>query len=392
MNSKNFKTFINNPTEKVYGTSILQVATQHFSVSADASIEAVAEDFSNAPDVCAVGVVNSQGKLISVIDRTFFFTELGKPFGRDVLIKKPVIEICHPTFAFYYNKNVFSVANDIKLTDQLADQVVFYGLTTGEGKFAGIFSSMDLLRYLSRITQQDIELAGKLQERLIKEKQTIEEKQFSFYGFSQFAKGMGGDFYGIYPIGPDKWFFTLCDVSGKGVAASVISSLLWGMLRIYDWKKGLKHLIIEINKAFIQTFHLEKYVTGVLGIYDAANQKVTIADMGHSMSYIVRGNTIKHIHGTHLNLPLGIDLDINPQTVSIMPQAGDVLIFMTDGLVEQENASGEMLPVDEWIKQLSSIINTDKDPRESILRLFDEFRRGIPQQDDLTALFLKIHP
>ncbi len=387
---KGNKVFRKHPSEKVHGQSILKVVTHFFTVHALDPIEDIARDFEAFPKVLALGVLDDKDRLIGLIDRSQFFNELGQPFGRDVLVKKPALAIAEEITNFYFNKSIFSVAIELDSKDLVQDKVYFFGLTDAQGRFAGLFSSMDLLRYLSNVTQQDISLAGQLQERLVKEKQAVEEKNFSFYGFSQYAKGMGGDFYGMYPIGDDRWFFTICDVSGKGVAASVITSMLWGMFRLYDWRKGLKHLIQEVNKALIQTFHLEKYVTGVFGFYDASSRKIKLADMGHSMAYIVRDGKITHINGPHINLPIGLELDLDPNMISIKLQQSDSLFFMTDGLVEQENAQGQTLEAKQWIKRLLPLVEKDADPRDAMLSLFNEFRKGIPQQDDITAMVMQI--
>lgn len=375
--------------DKVYGSSVLKVASQFYTVGALEPIENIACDFELMPEVLALGVVDDEDRLIGLIDRARFFSELGRPFGRDILVKKPALTLAEAAPVFFYNKNVFSVAAELDEIDQPTDRVCFYGLVDEAECFAGLFSSMDLLRYLSSITQQDISLAGQLQERLVKEKQVVQERDFRFYGFSQYAKGMGGDYYGMYPVDDGKWFFTLCDVSGKGVAASVITSMLWGMFRLYDWSLGLKHLVQEINKALIQTFHLEKYVTGIFGLYDTKSGRISLADMGHSMSYIIRKGKITHIHGAHVNLPVGIDLNLEPTIIALKPSPGDSLVFMTDGLVEQENAAGQTRDALQWIRAIVPLIDNNKDPREALLDLFNNYRKGIPQQDDLTAMFLK---
>ena len=385
-----FGCFRRHPVDKVYGSSILRVASQFHTVNALDLIETVASDFAIAPEVLALGVLDESGRLIGLIDRAHFFSELARPFGRDILVKKPVLTLTEEVPVFFYNKNVFSVAADLDNPGQPNDRVCYYGLVDEQGRFAGLFSSMDLLRYLSGITQQDISLAGQLQDRLVKDKQVVQEKSFRFYGFSQYAKGMGGDFYGLYPVRDKLWFFTMCDVSGKGVAASVITSMLWGMFRMYDWRQGLKHLILEINKALIQTFHMENYVTGIFGLYDAKSGRISLADMGHSMSYVIRNGKITHIHGSHLNLPVGIDLALDPSIIRLKLIPGDILVFMTDGLVEQENAAGQTRDALQWIRELLPVIDSNSDPREAMLGMFNDYRKGIPQQDDLTAMFLQI--
>ena len=144
-----FGCFRRHPVDKVYGSSILRVASQFHTVNALDLIETVASDFAIAPEVLALGVLDESGRLIGLIDRAHFFSELARPFGRDILVKKPVLTLTEEVPVFFYNKNVFSVAADLDNPGQPNDRVCYYGLVDEQGRFAGLFSSMDLLRYLS---------------------------------------------------------------------------------------------------------------------------------------------------------------------------------------------------------------------------------------------------
>ena len=383
------KGFRQQSAERIYGTSVLRVATQFTYVHAELTVEKIAEEFVHNPEVKAIGVVDARNRYLGVIDQASLFYRLGRPYGRDILSRRTAEEVMTESPAFFHNKNVFTVAQEIDSLAPPKDSITYFGLVDAEDRFTGLFSSLDILAYLSNITQQDIFLAGQLQERLVKDRQVIEQDGFSFYAFSQYAKGMGGDFYGIYEIPGNRWFFTLCDVSGKGVAASVITSMLWGMFRTYDWSRGLVTLVKEINRALIQTFHLEKYVTGVFGIFNPKNRDLRICDMGHSLCYVIRGKKTHHIHGAHINLPVGIELNLEPQVVRTKLKKNDLLVLLTDGLVEQENTSGQTQEAEQWISSILPSLSSGKDPREFMLELFNDFRKGIPQQDDLSALFLR---
>src|SRR6185369_14741718 len=139
----------------------------------------------------------------------------------------------------------------------------------------------------------------------------------------------------------------LGDVSGKGVAASVLTSLLWGVLQFYDYRKGLKRLLAQVNEALIRTFHLEKYLTGVFTIFDPVTRELTLADMGHGHSWLVRGGKARPLRfqgpsgASGMNLPLGIDLGLEPQVYRLKLRPGDLLCLYTDGLTEQESPAGQ---------------------------------------------------
>jgi serine phosphatase RsbU (regulator of sigma subunit) len=74
--------------------------------------------------------------------------------------------------------------------------------------------------------------------------------------WSSAVKGVGGDFYCIKRVNEDKFFASICDVSGKGIAASLVVSMVWGFLGAYNMMNGLKPMLVKLNASMVQTFHL----------------------------------------------------------------------------------------------------------------------------------------
>jgi sigma-B regulation protein RsbU (phosphoserine phosphatase) len=105
--------------------------------------------------------------------------------------------------------------------------------------------------------------------------------------YSKAQKGVGGDFIYHRTLAKDRQFVALCDVSGKGVAASMVTTLLWGIMETYDFTRGLKAFLRDLNQAVIKAFHLEKYLTGLFLVYNPKTQQVKIADMGHSLAFLL---------------------------------------------------------------------------------------------------------
>lgn len=374
--------------DRVHGSSVMRVASQYAYIHIDDNIEMIADSFSRHIEVLAVGVCDSEGRLLGIIERGELFHRLGRPFGRDILSRKSAIEVYEETECFSSSANVFAVAEAVENFARDRERIRYFGLVDETGRFSGLFSSIDILSYLGSITQQDIQLAGQLQSRMLSPSISLDSHASRFRGCSHSAKGMGGDFCYVHKLDENRIFFTVCDVSGKGAAASIITGLLWGMLRVYDWRKGLPNFIQEVNLALIQSFHLEKYLTGVFGIYNQDNREMILADMGHSHCYVVRGSKIRHIDSERKNLPVGIELNLEPSLLKITLKQGDVLACITDGLLEQENASGICRSADEWLLPLLNV------PFEKccteLEQQFMEFSSGVVQQDDISALFMKV--
>jgi sigma-B regulation protein RsbU (phosphoserine phosphatase) len=374
-------------SEKVYGASLLRVASCFRFVSGSSLVVEVARVFQHETELDVVGVCLEDGGILGLVTRAHLFGLLGRPFGQEILGKKKIEEVAEKAQAFDQHANLFQVAEQIQSLIQRSN-VRYFLLSTLEGHFAGIFSSKDLLLYLSQITQEDIQLAGILQDRLVKPRETWDWETVTIQALSQSAKGLGGDFYHVVAIHDGRIFFTLGDVSGKGAAASILTSLLWGVLEFYDYRKGLKTLILQLNTALIRTFHLEKYLTGIFGIYDPHRQEVVYSDMGHGHAMIVRNGKPRTLRFPNMNLPLGIDQGLSPQIYRFHVKKGDLLCFYTDGLTEQVNERGE-----EWgeasLLPLLKTTNPAEVP-DRVVKSLNAHQGAVPRLDDVTWLQLNI--
>ncbi len=379
--------FVRVESKNIHGSSVARVASQYMYVHQNASIENVADSFNRHPEVMAVGVVDNKRCLVGLVERSSLFNRLGKQFGRDLLGRKTVPEVMREPEFFYYEKNVFSVAEKISLQPDGRQRIEYFGLVDESACFVGLFSSMDIFTYLASLTQQDILLAGKLQERMQHRDEVLRGESSVSLAVSKYAKGMGGDFHHLEQLENGKIFIALCDVSGKGVSASILTSMLWGILRVYDISRGLVNLVKDINRAVIGSFHLEKYLTGIFALYDETTHELLLADMGHGHLGISRGKKFREIQLPQTNLPIGIDLELSPQLSRIRLQKKDTVVIITDGLVEQQNRDGHEQTFEQWFRGLETA-----DIQEfcsSLIDRFDEYRRGVSQQDDVSVLLLR---
>lgn len=381
--------------EKIYGSSLLRVAETFEYVSANQKIPEVAELFQAHAEQMAFGVVDAEGRALGLVTRVHLFSLLGKPYGREVLGRKTIAEVVETVPFFDMNANLFQTAEHLQ-SSMDTSTVHYYGLKDAEGRYRGIFSSKDLLSYLSKITHEDIGLAALLQERLVKGRLSESGDGWSVEAFSQSAKGLGGDFYHVMPLKDGRLFLALGDVSGKGVAASVLTSLIWGVLQFYDYQKGLRKLLKQINDALIRTFHLEKYMTGVFLTYDPATRHLVLADMGHGHGWLIRQGKARPLRfpgpsgASGMNLPLGIDLGLDPQVFRVKLAPGDLICLYTDGLVEQEGVDGTELG-EEWVVRLGCrhSLNPAELP-EALLAGLAQHQGSIPRLDDVTWLQLRV--
>jgi sigma-B regulation protein RsbU (phosphoserine phosphatase) len=368
---------------KVYGNSVL-LAARHFDrVTCDARTLELADEMRSFPAVEVVAVVDRDSRPLGIIRRERIFDLLGKPFGREVLGRTAVAELAEVVSLLDVNENVFSAAGSSP--EGMPEYRV---LVSADGRFRAVLSSRDLSDYLSRMTRDDIELAGDIQSRLEECNEAIDGDGLSFSAWSRAARGVGGDFWFTRRLDDGTVFFCLCDVSGKGVAASLVVSMVWGMLLMYDYGKGLPALLAGLNESIIATFRLERYLTGFFAILDSRRGTLSVADMGHSHAIIAREGRVMRLRGKARNLPIGISSRISPQIETWKLLPGDSLLVYSDGLVEQEGPGGREFGETRLSMAFGSALESGTAVARALPSAVDAHRGDLPQQDDMSFMCL----
>ncbi|MFP4382891.1 MAG: PP2C family protein-serine/threonine phosphatase [Spirochaetia bacterium] len=371
------------------GETIAKLISSRWYVHRDSLLLDVGDDLRENPDIHVIGVVDDDTKIAGIIVRRHILDLLARPFGRDVLRNETVGNILHPVRAFYFDMNALSVG---ELLDQetAGHHISYYALKFTDHTFTGIVSSQDILVYLSGITKKDITLARKIQTKIVKEFIQIEQKNFDLVCTSQMARGVGGDFYTYRNYAPGKWFICICDVSGKGMAASLVTCALWGMIDSYDFRKGIIPLISELNSFLMDTFDLEKFVTGTFLDLNEETGNIEIADMGHGYAYFLKKGEFFRVKSSDSNLPIGISDTLDPKAFRYKLQENDFLIFITDGLVEQTNVEGKEMSVKPVLKILREYESRSLTSiKVKLLEELHSFRGTKHLQDDVTFLLLR---
>ncbi len=369
--------------------SISNIASGFFYVHRDALIGDVVEDMNTHETLLAVGMVGDEGEALGVITRRELFNLLGKSFGEDAAKDMPVSRIAKTTGIYHEDANTLSVSEQI--ADEMKKPTLrFFLISDSDGKFAGIFSTRDIMMHLAAITRQDIDTAGAIQSRIVPENTFIVNGRVEAAASTQMALGVGGDFYSIRSFPDEKWFFLTADVSGKGMGASLLTSIAGGFIHMYNFSGGIKQLIKKLNSYIFNTFDSEKFITSVFMTLDGNIGDLSICDMGHSMVYLMRNNKMHHIKSGLNNLPLGIVEDIDPASVLLKLKHDDIILLVTDGVTEQRDTDENEYSIDRCGGIIAANI---EESLEKIMKLLRDdiniFRGGKQQYDDITYMLIR---
>jgi len=390
MNLSSGNVFKERKEVKISGELALRLVSSRFYVKKGSKASDVLRDFQRHPFVPAVGVVDEEERVVGVLVREKFLGFMTQPFLQDVYYHRSVESLVQKASVYFYQTHIYSLAEELSHVLDTREES-FFVLKDEKDRFMGIFSTTDLLIYLSKIMQKDIRSAHEVQQNLVPAEHIYSRPMFHLFGASQAAKEVGGDFYAWKEMEKGV-VFTLCDVSGKGPSASLITTSLSGMFQAFDFShKPMQEFLFLLNRYLFSAFHGEKYLTGMFGIFREDTGVCMLWDMGHGHVFLKRKGMLTKPQLLDDNVPLGLFESLTGKHHRIQLHDGDMLVVFSDGLVEQKNTTGEFYGE----KRLYRIVKGTTNPRlmkDALWADVKNFRGKYPQSDDISFLLLQYHP
>jgi serine phosphatase RsbU (regulator of sigma subunit) len=210
---------------------------------------------------------------------------------------------------------------------------------------------------------------------------TIPEVPFaSVRGRNLSCKEIGGDFFDVVQI-ENGLGIVVCDVSGKGVSAALLGSILQGM--VYSQlgsRLSLREIAASANKFLCQKILGEKYATLVIAkiLNDGTLEYI---NCGHVPPVLVSDCTAQRLHES--NLPVGLIPAASYESATHKLKPGDRFFVVTDGVTEAENPEGDMF----GNERLERTACCDE-PFERIFEDVRAFCGPTPLNDDCTVVEL----
>jgi len=374
------------------GDRIAALATSFLYVDANTPVHALLSELKE-PYRGAVAVVDAGLRVLGIIVPDDLVEILGKPFGRDLLQRQCARDIMRPVASFRGDEYILEITERVR-GDLEREGITHYAIMGPTGAFAGHVSSQDLLHYALADRQRELGVATTIQGRVVPPYLGFRGKKVSITCSSVMAQSVGGDYYHVREFAPGRWFFCLCDISGKGISAAIITAVLAGFMFNADFSSPLGSLVARLNRLILDAFKLEKYLTGFFARFTEATGELEYCDMGHSWFYAVEGGKAQKIAEEADNCPVGLSEIADPITKTVRIAPGTVLMLISDGFVEQENGDRVAYPLSEMGRCVAEAIRSGDDPvraKVRILESFFAFKRDVPQRDDISLVLFHFH-
>ncbi|MCU0289883.1 MAG: SpoIIE family protein phosphatase [Acidobacteria bacterium] len=279
---------------------------------------------------------------------------------------------------------------DLKVAQKIPEEVS--SLIRGLAAFVAIL--VEKLEMQERIIEK---------ERIEKELEIARRIQQSFLpsGYTQ-LKGLdvayinipssqvGGDYYDIIPFGEHETVFTINDISGHGIPASLLMAIFrTNFVFSIKKNKNIVAAINHLNDIIAETTEPNHFVTSFTCLLDREKMTLSYVNAGHNPPFILRADQL--IKLDRASFIVGSLQDVPYETTQLPVKQGDILVLYTDGIVETENPSEQQYTVN----RLQDFIKNNREfSAEEIKEKFiAELRKYSGRkffEDDITFILIKI--
>lgn len=208
------------------------------------------------------------------------------------------------------------------------------------------------------------------------------------------AREVGGDYYDALPAAASgaaaRHLFTVADISGKGVGASLLMANIQATLRaVLAGEPALTMVAARTSSLLYASTAGSRYATAIFVDYDPLSGECEYVNGGHNEGIVLRrGGAVEMLTAT--GLPVGLLPGRGYESARFRMEPGDLLLLYTDGVPEACTATREEFGMERAINCLRQA--QQREPEQILDHLFEQidgFAAGAPQHDDITALVLK---
>jgi serine phosphatase RsbU (regulator of sigma subunit) len=238
-------------------------------------------------------------------------------------------------------------------------------------------------------SEQELALAQETQESLLP-RSLPQVENLRIHAFNTPTRYVGGDFYDFLQLDSGDWMGVLADVSGKGMSAALLSSMVLGALSMEFHSRTQPQEVLErVNRLLCEKSLPYQFVTLFLFVLNPQGMGQFIS-AGHTPAYLFHSATGKIEElGSNANV-LGLFDDASYESSVFRLDKGDILVVYSDGLTDAENPQGEMFGEERLLKLIRQEAPSGSQAIEQrLLKAIEAFTQSLPQTDDITFVVVE---
>lgn len=228
---------------------------------------------------------------------------------------------------------------------------------------------------LQEALKKEIELAARMQQKLIPDNQTMPVgPNLNVTGFYFPHYEVGGDYYDFIRLSDNKSVFCIADVSGKGISAAILMSNFQASLRaLLTSDIDLIFLVRKLNSLINSNAAGEKFITFFIARFDERTCMLEYLNAGHNPPVIYNTITheVSHLHSTTVGIGM-LDEMPSVRKENIFISGYSKMVCYTDGLSDLKGDDGKEI----LTKEIINYISNDLPVKQNINGMLEKL--GIP--------------
>ena len=281
----------------------------------------------------------------------------------------------------FYKENYFVEVYNIVLFNSLLFIYLLYSRFVEENK-SSIENEKKQL-----VLKKEREIAGEVQKKLFPIEKNIEN---FVYAKNVPARDVSGDYYDYIKVSDEEIYFTLADVSGKGIKAGMLMANASSVFKSFSKLKfSINQLAQNINNQVKESSYKGMFITAVIGKLNISSKEVEFVNFGHESIMCFDKNKKSFSYIKAERPPLGLLNIKDPQTIkttNINLKDKNIFIYtdgVTEGYIEGDNEFTVKGVEDEVLK------NSSSDIKEIIDQITNKLNNREKLRDDITMMGLQ---
>ncbi len=235
--------------------------------------------------------------------------------------------------------------------------------------------------------EQEINIARDIQQALLP-RDFREFPHLAVTGFNLPCLSVGGDYFDVFPLGDGRTAFLIADVSGKGLGAALLTTMLQGALSGMTLGTDPARVFNHVNRFLCGHSEVGRYATMFFGILDQDGHLEYI-NAGHPSPFLIRHGAAEEAF-TEGSYPVGLVPEAEYTSVGLKLEPGDTLVLFSDGVTEAMDPDDQLFGVPRLKQVLTGQTQCPLEHiQKCVLEAVENFTRGAHQADDVTLLIVR---
>jgi sigma-B regulation protein RsbU (phosphoserine phosphatase) len=274
----------------------------------------------------------------------------------------------------------FSARIPVRRKDQLGE------LQSSFNQMAGNLESLVATAAQKEILDNELRIARNLQKSLLPSKLPSSDV-VDFATLFEPSAAIGGDYFDIFRIDDSRLAVVIADVSGHGLPTGLRMAMLKAALGILVEDQKTPREILRRLSSMIRTDRKGHFfATATVAVVDFRQASLHLTNAGHPPTYLVRNSEVEEI--LLPGNPLGaLGDDYGEATLALEP--GDVLVWLSDGLIEATDSASEPFGYERVEKALAGSAFSAAEVRDRLVEAVEQHTAGQPAEDDKTLVSMR---